>query len=305
MARSINFVAAIMMAALITGCASLSNGQLSAVKSFSNSCDSFARYPSKLFVELSDIRKERGFFYAATFDSPDNRIAELNAITDAHTKELAIAKKCDVATELLFKYQRGLKRLCSDSRWEESGRVVRQTGRGIDSLIKKFNSLEITKAIPMGIGKSLGKAVGYGTELFKKRAQSRAVKRYVKEGDTLVKVLVAGIAEILSSSDIMELIKNEQVGVEQNYRAYLISGKGRGWEMMSDKEYSELRLRALSLSKSRALISSSIKRLGNAHAKIASEMQKKRRIKELYKELEEFESEVKSLKKFIDGYSKK
>jgi len=289
------------------GCASLSGGQMKAVESFAVSCDSFSKYPSGFFEEMARLRVERGLYFSASLSDPQLRVEEINSIYASLVKDLQLSKKTNLSLEILTSYQRALKVLSGKGRWQDAGREMRSLGRSLDSLVLRFNALGVLEdALPMGIGKSAGKLAGYTAELFVKRAQARAVKQFVIEGDTLVNALVDNLVKVLRTPAVTALIENEKRGLEQNYISYLKSvanvnsyGKGKISAYSEDREYLALKERVERLATIRGGVISASNRLAKAHSKIAAEFAKRKKISELYQELLDFEKEVANLQKEV------
>lgn len=287
------FLVFIVGGASLSGCASLSKSQMSSIQSFSSSCDNFARYPSALFVEMAKIRAERGCYYAASLSDPLLRIKELNSLNKALASDLALAKKMDISFEILDTYQRALKSLSHTDRYNNTGREFRSLGRNLDSLINRYNLIDISDPLPLGIGKAVGKIVGYGAELYMRNAQTRAVREYVIAGDSLVGAVSESIVGILSSKSVADLIENEAKGLEANYLSYLRSG---GRDFSGDREYLLLLGRVDALAKMRSGTVSAAKALAKAHNKIATEVVKRKKLKQLYLEIEELNDELSALR---------
>ncbi|MFA5849861.1 MAG: hypothetical protein WC833_08255 [Bacteroidales bacterium] len=278
----------------LTSCASLSKSQMNTVQSFSNSCDSFAKYPSALFVEMAKIRAGRGCFYAASLSDPLLRLKELNSLSKAHAVDLELAKKMDISLEILVSYQRALKSLSHTDRYNNTGREFRSLGRNLDSLINRYNIMDISDPLPLGVGKALGRIVGYGAELWVRSAQTKAVREYVIAGDSLVGAVTGGIVKILSSKSVGELIENEAKGLDANYLSYLKSDAVR--DFTGDKEYMMLLDRVNKLSILRTGSMTAAKALARAHNKIASEVVRRKTIKELYPEIEKLDDELNAMR---------
>lgn len=287
------FLVFIVGGASLSGCASLSKSQMISIQSFSSSCDNFARYPSALFVEMAKIRAERGCYYAASLSDPLLRIKELNSLNKALASDLALAKKMDISFEILDTYQRALKSLSHTDRYNNTGREFRSLGRNLDSLINRYNLIDISDPLPLGIGKAVGKIVGYGAELYMRNAQTRAVREYVIAGDSLVGAVSESIVGILSSKSVADLIENEAKGLEANYLSYLRSG---GRDFSGDREYLLLLGRVDALAKMRSGTVSAAKALAKAHNKIATEVVKRKKLKQLYLEIEELNDELSALR---------
>lgn len=300
------FLVFIVGGASLSGCASLSKSQMSSIQSFSSSCDNFARYPSALFVEMAKIRAERGCYYAASLSDPLLRIKELNSLNKALASDLALAKKMDISFEILDTYQRALKSLSHTDRYNNTGREFRSLGRNLDSLINRYNLIDISDPLPLGIGKAVGKIVGYGAELYVRNMQTRAVREYVIAGDSLVGAVSESIVGILSSKSVADLIENEAKGLEANYLSYLRSGEGGGnsggrdvsggRDFSGDREYLLLLGRVDALAKMRSGTVSAAKALAKAHNKIATEVVKRKKLKQLYLEIEELNDELSALR---------
>lgn len=300
------FLVFIVGGASLSGCASLSKSQMISIQSFSSSCDNFARYPSALFVEMAKIRAERGCYYAASLSDPLLRIKELNSLNKALASDLALAKKMDISFEILDTYQRALKSLSHTDRYNNTGREFRSLGRNLDSLINRYNLIDISDPLPLGIGKAVGKIVGYGAELYVRNMQTKAVREYVIAGDSLVGAVSESIVGILSSKSVADLIENEAKGLEANYLSYLRSDGGGGnsggrdisggRDFSGDREYLLLLGRVDALAKMRSGTVSAAKALAKAHNKIATEVVKRKKLKQLYLEIEELNDELSALR---------
>ena len=278
---------------LLPGCAVLSREQLKAIDSFGTSCENFSNYPGALFSELAAIRMERGLFFASSIGEPRLRVSELNAIEAGASSDLSLSTKVNLSMEILAGYQRALKILAGSARWEDAGREFRSIGRNIDSLVIKYNVLEITEALPVGIAKAGGRLAGIMIQSFKKRSQAAAVKEFVVAADTLIAAIVSDMSDILSSPAVSALIENEDKGLEQDYISYLMSGKE------DDRRYLELRARLNAVKKMRSGTISAAKRIAKAHTKIVDGLAKRRNVSELFDELLDLEKEVLTLRKEI------
>jgi len=279
----------------ISSCASLSKSQTKAIDNFSKSCEEFAQYPGLLFNEMAEIRAGRGLFFAASLSNPELRVEELTAILSGLANDTSIAEKTNLSMEILTKYQRALKILAGSARWQDVGVEFRSLGRNIDSLIGKYNSLEITQSLPLGVGKLVGRVAGTVAENVNKSNQLKAVKGFVSAADTLVVSLVSDLSLIISSPAVMALIQNEDKGLDLNYISYVKAG------LSDDKGYLELRKRVETLKKMRANTVTAAKRLANSHSKIVAGLADKKKIDEVYEELLALEREINTLRKAIGG----
>ncbi|MHC1779058.1 MAG: hypothetical protein AB9922_02340 [Bacteroidales bacterium] len=280
------------------GCASLSRGQLAAVKSFTASCDSLERYPGAFFDELAQIRAARGLYFSASLGDAQNRVGELNSIYDGLVKDQHLAGKANLSWEILSSYQRALKILAGAARWEDASREFRTMGRKLDSLVYRYNRSDFTKnLLPTGIGKTAGRVAGITAMVFIKRAQSRAVKKFVVQGDALVSGVVFELVQALKNPQVTLLIENEREGLDINYISYLRKTGTHANSLQDDKYFLSLKERTEKLTYIRGGIISSANRLAKAHNKLAAEFTKRKKVSELFTELLEFEKEVSALNK--------
>jgi hypothetical protein len=281
---------------LLQSCASLSSGQLAAVKSFTSTGDSLGRFPEAFFEELAQIRAARGLYFSASLVDAENRVEELNSIYKGLVKDLQLAKKANLSWEILFSYQRALKILAGAARWEDTSREFRTLGRRLDSLVYRYNQSDFTKhLLPTGIGKTAGRAAGFTAMIFIKRAQSRAVKEFVIQGDDLVSAVVFELVQAFKNEQINLLIDNEKEGLDRNYISYLHKNGSHANSLRDDKEFLSLKERTEKLPNIKGGIISSANRMAKAHNKLATELSKRKKVNELFIELLEFEKEVSAL----------
>ncbi len=293
--QSIGLAAAVLLMAL-SGCSSLSKNQLKTIEKFATSCDSFSVYPSLLFREMSELRVERGVYFASSLTTPELRIKELNDIFDQSVKDTAVAKKLDLSMQILQKYSRALKSLAHTNRTIDVGREFRSLGRNLDSLVFAYNGLEITKPLPTGLLNLSGRIIGYGAELIAHGTRSKALREYIIEGDTLVSALCDNLSELMTGEQIKALIINEQEGLKANYLSYLRI-KGSGANITEDRIYLGLLDKVNSIDKMRRGTSTSAKALHRAHNKLAIDVVRKKKFSEIYEEVSIFNQEVEKLAK--------
>ena len=277
------------------GCASLSKSQVAAIDKFAESSEAFTHYPGLFFQEMAEIRAERGLFFASSLSNPEIRVEEIASILSGLESDLSLAEKTSLSMEVLGKYQRALKILAGSARWQDVGAEFRSLGRNIDSLIERYNSLEITEILPLGIGKLAGRIAGVVAENVNKGNQLRIVRSFVTATDTIVISLVNDLSALLSSSAVTALIQNEERGLDLNYISYINAG------MSDDRAYMELKKRVNALKKMRSNTTAAAKRLATSHSKIVAALDDKKRVNEIYEELLSLEKELLTLRRLIDG----
>ena len=269
------FILALAAAALACSCTVLSKSQLQRIENLAIKGDTLTSAPSAIFRTLSEIRLERGLFYAASFTSPEARFNEIQAVAEASIKDKNRAAKADVYVGILNSYFKALKSMANEERWKAAGREFRGLGRGVDSLIIGHNELFGTE-IPEGISKTAGKTFGYLAENINKFRQAKYVKEFVSLGDTLVAECTDSLVSILKSRTLKELIDNESAGLEASYRAYTMAMSQGGFppQIGNDREYVLLVEKMGSVKQIRNRAVSALRAVKNAHHKLVMELEK-------------------------------
>lgn len=126
-----------------------------------------------------------------------------------------------------------------------------------------------------GLAKQLGKTSGYLAEQYGKRRQLKIVREVVAEGDSIVGCCCSLLIAVLKSPEMLELIENERVGLEQDYKAYLNSCSVRGVEpwVEFDRVYVEDRLKIEASRDVRRQCITRLQAFRRAHAALLKELQ--------------------------------
>lgn len=202
-------------------CASMSKAQLKRVGALAVVSDSAVSGPGSVLKLLDEVRVSRGLMYAASLSGADARVAELNGVALGSAELARLSEKADVCVGILESYIRALKSLSNEARWKQNGTELRGIGRNIDSLAIAYNKLDWGDDVEPGLAKQLGKTSGYLAEQYGKRRQLKLVREVVAEGDSIVGTCCSLLIAALKSPEMLELIENERVGLEQDYKAYL------------------------------------------------------------------------------------
>lgn len=281
----------------LSGCASMSKAQLKRVNSLAVVSDSAVCGPGSVFRILDDVRTDRGLMYAASLQSADARISELNGLALARQEQSRLADKADVCISILESYIRALRSASSDSRWKQNGTELRGIGRNMDSLAIAYNKLDWGTLYEPGIARQIGKTSGYLAEQYGKRRQYRMVKAIVEQGDSLVEACCNSLVEGLKSSEFKSLIDNEQTGLENNYRVYLNSLQLTGARpaLEFDRLYLDNRIRIETARTMNKHCISMLQSFRRAHAALLKELDNPRTYSELSDELFELNRQVQAL----------
>lgn len=291
-------VVVIVLVAGLESCSVLSQTQLDRIENLALNADSVVSAPSAIFSTLSEVRLERGLFYAASFSSPEARFEEIQALAESSIEEKKRAEKADVYVGILNSYFRALRSIANEERWRGVGREFRSLGRGVDSLIVESNEL-FGKDTPVGIAKVAGKTFGYFAENINKFRQTKYVKEFVALGDSLVAECTDSLASILKSKSLIELIENESAGLEANYKAYIYAMIEGGYppQVSNDKEYVLLVEKMSSVKQIRNKAVAALRSVKNGHHKLLLELGKEDLEKEVFEDFQSINSLLLELSK--------
>ena len=256
------------------GCSPLSKAQIEAVGELTFRSDTISRSPAVLFGEMSELRLERGLFYAASLTSGTARYEEVTALAETTMDDESLVRKASGYVDAFNSYVRALHSVSADARWKGLGTEIRGTGTRVDSVLYRYNRLDTGyEDIPTGYARMAGRVLAYVAEEVMQAVQGRAVRNIVVTGDTLVTASCDSLMAILRSDEMNELIRHERESLRDNYAAYLTALELRGEPVPfeSDRLYVELLRRADELPDIRNSCVSALRSFKNAHAKLAAD----------------------------------
>lgn len=270
-----NFLVLSLLAVAVTaGCSPLSKAQIEAVGELTFRSDTVSRSPAILFGEMSELRLERGLYYAASLSSGTARYEEVTALAEASMDDEALVRKAAGYVDVFNSYVRALHSVSSEARWTGIGTEIRGIGSRVDSVLYRYNRLDTGyEDIPVGYARMAGRVLAYVAEEVMQSVQGTAVRNIVMAGDTLVAASCDSLMDILRSDGMNGLIRHEQESLRDNYSAYLqaLELRGEPVPMDSDRRYVELLRRADELSSVRNSCVSALRSFKNAHAKLAAD----------------------------------
>ena len=251
------------------GCSPLSKAQIEAVGELTFRSDTISRSPAVLFGEMSELRLERGLFYAASLTSGTARYEEVTALAETSMDDESLVRKASGYVDAFNSYVRALHSVSADARWKGLGTEIRGTGTRVDSVLYRYNRLDTGyEDIPTGYARMAGRVLAYVAEEVMQAVQGRAVRNIV-----LVTASCDSLMAILRSDEMNELIRHERESLRDNYAAYLTALELRGEPVPfeSDRLYVELLRRADELPDIRNSCVSALRSFKNAHAKLAAD----------------------------------
>lgn len=287
----------VLLLFLLSDCISVSNQQRKAVQQFASKTKDFSSFPEKIMTELADIRESRGIYYANSLTDTETHLNELNAIFRERMNDDKIPGKVKLIFGILDKYAIGLEQLSSDAPYKTIKELYGKFGADLELLVDQYNTIEGAGQLPSGMGKLFTSTLSLGTNTYLAARQNGELKKYIGRADTLVAALCDEMVTFLSSEGLGRLINNEESGVTESFRFYLI--KRAPPTIESEKEYIALMKRLEIVKQLQGQSINAAKTLKSSHSKLNELMTKKRSIKEIAVEMNNFYKDLDQLRKLV------
>ena len=282
---------------VLSDCISVSDQQRKAVQQFASKTKDFSSFPERIMTELADIRESRGIYYANSITDTETHLNELNAIFKERLNDNKIPGKVKSIFGILDKYAKGLEQLSSNAPYKSIKELYGKFGTDLELLINQYNTIEGVNQLPSGMGKLFTSTLSLGTNTYLAARQNRELKKYVGRADTLVALLCDEMVGFLSSEGLGRLISNEESGVSESFRFYLIKRSPPTIE--SEKEYIVLMKKLEMVKQLQGQSINAAKTLKSAHSKLNEMMSNRRSIKEIALEMNDFYKELDELRKLV------
>jgi hypothetical protein len=298
--KKLIFIGAVSI--MVCSCATLSKTQIESVNQFARYSGNFSAFPGKIMYELAEIRAIRGVWFANSLSDPKLHIDVLDSVHFNKTHAYNVSEKADITFQVIDKYAQSLALLSSDSYENELAKQTDGFGISLDTLIKRYNRLDISAGLPEGIGAVTGKLVVMGGRQYIRSKQAREIKRFVPQADTLVAVMTGNLLQFLQSENIDELIRAEEFGINQNYLTYIRQSNGTSRD--DDFGYLELKSRIDGVKQLRSKTITATKSMRTAHGELLDAIQKKKNLIESLQGLKVLADQVRDLKTSVDKIDK-
>lgn len=288
----------LIIALSLSSCASLTKTQIDSVNQFAQSSKNFSDYPSKIIYELAVIRVKRGIYFANSLDNPKIHIGELDSLYNNQKSDFELSKKIDVTFKIIDKYAQSLLLLSSDKHVVDLEFQAKNFGGDLDSLITIYNSLDENSHLPVGLGGAVNQLIVFGGKQYIRSKQATKIKKFLPEADRLIEVMTTNLLAYLQSTTIQELIENEEEGINSNYLSFL---RQRKPTIENERDYLVLKNNLDAIKNLQKQTISATNNLRLAHKKLVIEIQRKKKLKEVIKELQVLSGEIKELKKTMNA----
>jgi len=284
-------------------CISVSKEQRTTVQQFAVKVGNFSTLPEKIWMELSDIRELRGVYYANSFTDPVTHLSELDAIVKERISNDKIPARVRPVFKILENYANGLVQLSGDASSNANSKLYGTFGTEVETLVGEYNQTTEVSKLPSGIGNLLAETLNLGTGAYLSNRQSKALKKYVNQADTLVSCLCGEMGKYLSSGLLIQLINNEDSGLGESFGYYFTKRMPPSIE--SERDYIELKKRVERLKEFRLQALDAVKKLRIAHLALKEALNETKTLKEVTARLSGFYTDVEKLYKMVEELNKK
>ncbi|MBO0949200.1 hypothetical protein [Fibrella forsythiae] len=294
---------ALLIITLLNGCAVLNKTQVDAVNQFALISRNFSAYPSRIIIELDDIRRERGLYNSnSLIDDPTAHIDNLNSLYDFQVSNSTVSEKVDITFRIIDKYAQSLQLLTSDRYTSDVSDQVKSLSIGLDSLSSLYNSkIRNTPPLPTGIGNVVSQLVARGGRQLIRARQAKELKLFVPRADALIDIMCKNLLEFLEQSRIQELLDNEANNLPRDFKLYLISrAQLKSNSSIKDEQaYLNLRSRLDGVKLLKAQSIAAVHSLQEGHHKLVSIVMRKMTLTDNIKEVQIFYEDVKQVRATI------
>ena len=208
---------------ILTGCATLTKSQVQAVNDFASLASQGAEYPEKVLNKVINSRYDSRVLLASQNVASDAPLtySALTGLYQAKQKELVPVRRIKKSIAVISDYALALQNLSSPDFAENAGASADALGKSVDNVTTRLNTtLPNTSISP--VGSALSKTLKEATGRYIGYKQTKAIKQFVQQGDSLVGALL-GSAESLLQNQATIFIQNarqdDSVNVDNLFRS--------------------------------------------------------------------------------------
>jgi len=243
---------------------------------------------------------KRGVYFSNSIDDPALHIEDLDGLHEAMESDFKISKKVDITFKVIDKYAQSLLLLSSGKYVEDLTLQAKTFGADLDSLAEAYNSISGVTKVPSGIGGAIRSLVVLGGKQYIKSKQAKEIRKFVPAADTLIAVMTTNLLEFLESTNIADLIDNEEKGIKSNYMSFLRQRKA---SIENERDYLELKSNLSSIKAMRHKTVLATRHLRRAHKKLVVVIDQKKDLTETIAELQDLYEDVKELRTITDIFN--
>ena len=274
-------------------CSVLSGSQLKNINTFATAAKNYSDFPGEVVKKSQQLHYNNEVLEATALRLDTIQlIRSLQMAKAQFEKGLAFSKKMDVSLQLIQKYASLLKQLSSDSFTDDLGKNTNELAGDLKSAINLYDTLSSAQ-IPGSVGKGISQIATIAGGRVIKNKQSKALKKFIPIGDTLIQLTAHNLVNALDS-DLKPLIDDYKATFESDFKILIFNDSSKitynilHFYIKTESDYADVG----SLRKKCILAAD---KMASAHRELKDNIMRKKNINELYTETKDFVSDVKDL----------
>jgi hypothetical protein len=288
---------------VLSSCSVLSDSQLKNINIYATAAASYSNYPGSVIREYAALSQNNRVLKSSGFKDVTAIDQGLSSASDNYNLRINLASQFDLSLQLFQQYVGLLAKLSAVNFVDDLGGSTKLLGESSTSLVNKYNE-KATKKLPAEVGNKLADAVFIVGKRWVKTRQAKALKSFIPNGDLLVASMVDNLVAGLEggregSTSLKDLISLGKSDFKDKY-TIIVLNKPEGINFNNVKTYYETLNRFDSLETMRAQCVVTANKIKVAHHKLAQDIQRKRKLKDVFDESTALIADVQKLKKAFE-----
>jgi hypothetical protein len=286
---------------LFNSCSVLTNSQIKNINAFATSAKNYSNFPGEIIKKRAELVFQEKLIGSIQLSSEQIKksIAEAQ---ENYKNQLQLADMLDISLQLIQQYSSLLSKLSSEKFVEDLSGNTNDLNDNLGDLVKIANS-KLPNKIPPQVGDAITKVIFLVGGRLTKNKQAKALKEFIPQGDTLIKVTVKNLVDALSS-DLPGILVSDKEKFINTYTNIILSRENR-------VDYNSLNQYLITLNdydnleQLRKNCIDAANKLSIAHSKINANIHAKSDIKEIFKETQDLIVSIQDLYKIFGKLSSK
>lgn len=281
-------------------CSVLSKSQLENINTFATAAKNYSNFPGKVVKKSQQLHYNNDVLEASAIPDSTQIIRSLTKAKVEFEKGLAFSKKMDVSLKLIQKYAALLKQLSSNSFTDDLGKNAKELSGDLNSAISLFNT-ELSAHIPDNVGKGISQIITIIGDRVIKNKQSKALKKFIPIGDTLIQITAQNVVSALDS-DLKPLLEDYKATFQSDFKIIIFNHSDKidynllQFYIKTTSDYADvesLRKRCIHAAN----------KMASSHTELKDNIMKKKNLTELLSETKDFIADVKNLYEILNNLS--
>jgi hypothetical protein len=302
---------------LFSGCQVLTDSQVKNINAFATAAKHYTNFPDKVFKERAELHLNNELLQASQFSDAAIIERTVNNARNHYKTVLALSDTLNGPLKLLQQYALLLVKLSSDKYATDLSASTTDLNENLDNLFKAYNE-KAEKKLPVDIGKQISNVVFLVGKRMTKHRQAKALKKFIIEGNELVKATTDDLVDVLDKESFVgldgmtyaglkTLLEQEKNVFITNYTNIVFSNtqaNGNKISYQSVQSYASTLAAYESVEALRQKTVAAATKLAKAHDVLAKDMERRKNLKEIQAEIQDLIGDVQGLNEVADSLKK-